>query len=108
LIYRQATQQVEILKSNGIWLGLLDNIAGMNTEHCFNLAKGDCLLLYTDGVTEAENRGDSFGMYGDKRLVRILREHGHKSAQAIVDAILADLADFIFVDDATLFAIKRR
>jgi len=71
------------------------------------LAAGDRLLLFTDGVTEARNpEGEEFG---DARLVRLLREMGNTSAQELQKAILAQVGGFcrgIWDDDATLIAVE--
>jgi len=71
------------------------------------LAAGDRLLLFTDGVTEARNpEGEEFG---DARLVRLLREMGNSSAQELQKAILAQVGGFcrgIWDDDATLIAVE--
>jgi phosphoserine phosphatase RsbU/P len=49
------------------------------------LAPGDLLALYTDGITEASNeRGEEFG---EKRLVQKLREYQNETCQASVEAI---------------------
>jgi serine/threonine protein phosphatase PrpC len=56
------------------------------------LAAGDTLILYSDGVVEAERpEGDSFG---EDRLIAVLREHRHGSAQDLVRAIVDATLEF--------------
>jgi sigma-B regulation protein RsbU (phosphoserine phosphatase) len=68
-----------------------------------DLAPGDRLLLFTDGVTEARNAiGEEFG---EQRLLQILSENRERSAAALQKTILEALADFNegeLADDATL------
>lgn len=74
-------------------------------------AAGDCCLLYTDGLEEAPNAADE--SYGAARLAAVLAaqtsEHG---AQAICDAVLADLAAHrdgaAQQDDVTLVVVVGR
>lgn len=74
------------------------------------LASGDVLLFYSDGITELrDGRGDQFG---DERLVRRFRTlaSGGRGPRAIRDGILADLWNFKGdaeqADDVTLVVMK--
>ncbi|HQR35631.1 MAG TPA: SpoIIE family protein phosphatase [Blastocatellia bacterium] len=70
------------------------------------LASGDRLLLYTDGITEAENEnGEEFG---EERLLSLLRSHRQLSAQALQQTVMAAVTEFCggnFQDDATLLVL---
>jgi adenylate cyclase len=70
---------------------------------------GELLLLYTDGVTEAENADRK--LYGIKRLAMALANAPAVDAQNIVDAVIGDLRRFIGAaeqaDDITLLALRR-
>jgi sigma-B regulation protein RsbU (phosphoserine phosphatase) len=71
------------------------------------LVQGDCLILVTDGVTEAENsQGEFFGR--DRILAGGLT--GADSATAIVDAIRDRVREFEAgteaTDDLTAMAIR--
>lgn len=69
---------------------------------------GDVLVLYTDGISETENKnGEPFGK---ERIMDVLnRKEG--SAQEIVDAIMNDLRDFAgfekLDDDITVLVLKK-
>lgn len=74
-----------------------------------HFGSNDALLLYTDGVTESANlQGEE---YGSERLVELLRSHGDKEAQAIIEQILESVHRFAQgtgqqLDDLTLIAVK--
>jgi serine phosphatase RsbU (regulator of sigma subunit) len=70
----------------------------------------DVILLYTDGITEAEN--PSRERYGIDRLKQVLQVSYHSSASQILKAIMDDLMQFIgrqaILDDCTLVVIKKQ
>jgi sigma-B regulation protein RsbU (phosphoserine phosphatase) len=73
------------------------------------LQSGDRLVLFTDGITEAEGRdGDEFG---DDRLIETALAHRSGSAWQMVEAIVNRVYDYtggVFRDDATLVAVAIR
>ena len=73
------------------------------------LHPGDLLALYTDGVTEAFN--DDGEEFGERRLIQALRQHGERSSQAIIAAIVDEVRRFSpreQHDDITLIVAKCR
>ena len=75
------------------------------------LARGDLLVLYTDGLIESIN--DAGREYGDARLARaISRAEGGRTAREIRDAILEDLSSFKGdadqLDDITVVVVRLR
>jgi len=72
-----------------------------------DLANGDVLVFYTDGVTEAENDlGEEFGM---ERLSATVRSGSSLSAEELMTNIYNAAADFCsdnFNDDVTILAVK--
>lgn len=68
------------------------------------------LLLYTDGVTEAENA--DFSLFGEKRLCRVCREKSQLSATEIVngitDAVKQHAGDTPQSDDIAILCIKHK
>jgi len=75
----------------------------------FHLDRGDCVVLYTDGLTEARNARDE--EYGPERLAAVLRGLCGGSPQDIARACLTDLDTFLSgaakSDDVTLMVIHR-
>jgi len=72
-------------------------LAGMNgisyTAHSVELKKGDRLFVYTDGVTEATNAAQE--LYGEDRLLSVLRSASGKSSREILDFVRADIDSFV-------------
>jgi len=70
------------------------------------LAPGDRVLLFTDGVTEACNAADE--EFGEPRLLQLLREHRSATASALQEKIFAAAGEFCrghWHDDATLLVL---
>jgi serine phosphatase RsbU (regulator of sigma subunit) len=98
------------LRSTGMTMGIFDNETWQQGEIHLNV--GDVLLMFTDGVPDAENPDGEF--YEQDRLVSAARRaigNSRANAQQIQDAILADIHDFIKgaprVDDLTLALLVR-
>ncbi|MFL7807077.1 MAG: PP2C family protein-serine/threonine phosphatase, partial [Anaerolineae bacterium] len=117
LIYANAGHCLPLLHSTGSQLRRLPKggmalgvVAGLDfEEHSAQLAPGDRLVLYSDGVTEAMSpQGD---LYGEGRLGQILESHTDGSAQSVLDAILASVHEFTHnappADDLTLLVLRR-
>jgi phosphoserine phosphatase RsbU/P len=89
------------LLSGGMVLGVMSETTYEQIE--VPLAPGDRLILYTDGIVEAE---DPAGLdYGEARLGRVAAEHRARAPQAMLDTLFADVSGFAagqFADDATL------
>jgi sigma-B regulation protein RsbU (phosphoserine phosphatase) len=110
LIYRRATHQVETLSTDGTWLGLQDDIGAFLEEHEIDLAPGDALVLYTDGITEAKNPQGV--QYNIDRLRDMLLRQGSMSmpsAQKIRDGIVDDVMTWSRTrqDDVTVMVLRR-
>ena len=71
--------------------------------------RGDTLVVYSDGVTEAMNAGRDF--FGDERLRDVLgRQRGRpatEAGQAIVDAVARFVGDAPVHDDVSLVVLRR-
>lgn len=77
------------------------------TERQIRLHPGDTLLVYSDGVTEAE--GPSGQYFGEERLIGCLRESRGQPARALVRNILDAVTEFSHgsrYDDVTVVAIR--
>ena len=72
------------------------------------LERGSVLLLYTDGVTEAENT--ALDMLGDERLQQRLNDAPERTAGRLVDAVFEMVREFAGEapqsDDITVLAIR--
>jgi len=73
-----------------------------------DLHMGDVLVLYTDGVVEAENPAGE--QYSAQRLARIVSSHLQQSPSELIETIYASVSDFrettLLADDLTLVVLK--
>ena len=109
LVYRKDREEVEAIPSGGIALGMIPDVSKIVQEHPIALEIGDCIVLYTDGITEAKNQTGE--MYGLDRLQRALKRNGYKpSAETVFDGITKDFSNFVGeyvqIDDITMIVIK--
>lgn len=78
-------------------------------EATLQLEKGDALVMYTDGVTEAMNI--DYQQFGEERLEETLEDVTMHNCQEMVDAIKSDVAAFAGEaeqsDDITVLTLKR-
>ena len=107
-IVRRASAQAPTapLPGGGLPLGMFDEIS--LSDAAINLAPGDVLTLYTDGLTEAFNAGGE--MFGAERLIQIVHTHPAASAEELLEAIMAQANAFAGEapqsDDMTLLVIR--
>ncbi len=98
--------QKEYLEASGTMIGAFDFMAW--SESAVQLEPDDLLLIFTDGVTEAEKGED---WYGDERLECLARDSRHQSpsemARTIVDDVEKYVEDTPRSDDITLLILKR-
>lgn len=93
-------------KSN-LAIGLVDNFTYV--KESLQLSKGSRLLLYTDGVTEAEDIDKN--QYGEDRLLEFIRNiSGTDSSQVVIDNLFASVKEFTGEnaqnDDITALTVK--
>ena len=108
LFYHHQTQVLETIQSGGFMLGVLENIDSFIEEKEILVNPKDKILLYTDGVTEAENQqGDRFSL---DRLKEVFKTHCEKPApefmQAIKDEVYAFIGNYPQYDDITLVVME--
>lgn len=105
--YRAATGEIAYLEVSGVALGVFREAAFENGS-C-EIARGDVVVLYTDGVTEAINHADE--EFGEQRLAAVIGEVAERGAQEIASAIVKAVALFTqgrgVFDDETLLVLKR-
>jgi phosphoserine phosphatase RsbU/P len=95
------------LKNTGLALGVLED--SIWECGCAQVACGEALILYSDGITEAENGQREF--YRMQRLLAVARENADRPASAIRDAILDSVQQFMGgaeqSDDIALLVLAR-
>jgi serine phosphatase RsbU (regulator of sigma subunit) len=107
LILRQGGDTFELLRACGPPLAVAEVPYQPRTVE---LAPGDVLVLYTDGVTEAENA--ALAQFGDERLRRAVLEKRGAGAQGIVEHVIKRVVEFAAgapqSDDITCLAVVRK
>ncbi|MEM7735389.1 MAG: SpoIIE family protein phosphatase [Deinococcota bacterium] len=109
LLVRQGKVTVLDTQDWGFPLGLVDDVRDFVKTTTLNLRPGDGLVLYTDGITEAENCKGEF--YGLARLCQLIERTWDKPADTIVQTLTTDMQHFVgahnIYDDVTLLVVKQ-
>ncbi|MEK0179148.1 SpoIIE family protein phosphatase [Microcoleus anatoxicus] len=94
----------------GFPIGLDVDIAEFVAEKMVQLYKGDVVVLYTDGITEAENMDKV--LYGLERLIDVIQINWQRTASEIRYAVIDDVRSHIgkqkIFDDITLLILKQK
>jgi serine phosphatase RsbU (regulator of sigma subunit) len=106
--YVAATNKVEEILIEGLPLG------GLKEEHFDSITRsfntGDIIIQLSDGLPEAPNLTGE--MYDYERLRLLIEDNGHKTAQGIIDALMASVDEWLQgqhnPDDITLVVIKKK
>jgi sigma-B regulation protein RsbU (phosphoserine phosphatase) len=114
LIYRAATpdEPAEKIRAQGMAVGMVEPelFDSSITDVSVPFGRGDILVLYTDGVTEAVNNGGE--EFGAARLARTVATLGSRSAEDLNDELITALERFThasanYTDDLTLLSVKK-
>jgi serine phosphatase RsbU (regulator of sigma subunit)/putative methionine-R-sulfoxide reductase with GAF domain len=102
----QSNGDVSLLRTDGVALGILENV--QIAQKVLRLHKGDVIVFYTDGVTEAMN--EDFDEFGMERLCLVVKNAQNGDAADIVKAIRNSIDDHVGnnpqFDDITLVVMK--
>lgn len=94
------------LEKGGVVLGVFDDAAF--EQGAATLRRGDVIVAFSDGVTEARNQADE--EFTDERLLGVLASLREEDPQAIVDTVAAAVRAFCGdatpVDDLTILAVR--
>jgi sigma-B regulation protein RsbU (phosphoserine phosphatase) len=105
-LYRRARKSEAWLGPTGAAIGLMEEFKIRRKD--VQLEAGDILLLYTDGVTEAENLQKE--QFGRGRLANMIRQNADLSADEIIQKVLGAVNEFAagttLADDVTLVVYK--
>ncbi|MBI9098797.1 MAG: SpoIIE family protein phosphatase [Spirochaetaceae bacterium] len=103
--YKKAAGTLEVTETEGAWIGIVNDISGMNDDSKYTLDAGDSLLLYTDGITESTKKNGDY--FTEKDLGDVFAGLAFLPAKDIVKGIRQEMKNLIFDDDVTIFVIKR-
>ena len=105
-ILRRASGQIERLQAGGLPLGILP--AARHDSGNTTLDRGDLLVIFTDGVVEAENVGGE--EYGESRLLQLIASPPAGSAQESLTHLMASVDSFVGTarqhDDITCLILR--
>ncbi|MCP4109834.1 MAG: SpoIIE family protein phosphatase [Desulfobacteraceae bacterium] len=105
LVWRTDIGKVDEIETNGMWIGLEPDISQMLSVETLRLKLGDCMVLFTDGITEAMDKNGK--MFGNEGLIKIIEKNGDKPASEIHKSIMDAVEPYKKLDDTTLIVIKR-
>jgi sigma-B regulation protein RsbU (phosphoserine phosphatase) len=105
--YSSATDTIHWLQPTGGILGIVEE-QKFRVEN-INMNRGDVLVLYTDGITEAQSRTGQ--QFGEARLADVIRANKNERSEVIVrlvlDAVQHFAAGSTYTDDRTIIVVKR-
>lgn len=108
ILLRGATGTIELLDTNGLFIGAIEEARDTYDEKRTKIDYGDKIILYTDGIPEAIN--EDRDEYSNRRLEDAVVRNSRLPAEEFADAILDDVRGFIggapLVDDITLLVIE--
>ncbi len=106
-LFRPAAGSIERLESEAFFLGMFDSAT--YPSRAFRLDKGDVLVVYSDGLPDAENQNHE--MFGGKRLRQIIRQEAPSGSGALEHGFLQAIDDFTEgtpqSDDITFVMIEK-
>jgi sigma-B regulation protein RsbU (phosphoserine phosphatase) len=106
-LFRAATGRIEELAADACVLGMFD--ATTYQSRPFQLDKGDILVVYSDGLTDAQNPREE--MYGEKRLLDIIRQQAPSGSSALELSVLNAIGEFTQgtpqTDDITFVIVEK-
>jgi len=99
--------KIKRLEKGGMILGIMED--SEYEEETVHFEKGDLLLIYSDGISEAMNEKEE--EFGEKNIETFISKDTDKSAKEITDTLLEEVKKFVGKtpqsDDMTIIAIKR-
>lgn len=114
ILFRAKENKVYYIKPRGFPLGIALNDDGLfrkvMVEEELKLQKGDMIVIYTDGITEAMNGKRE--LYGEKRFVECIKKYGKFTANEFIYNLDREIKEFTQGypqnDDITIVAIKEK
>ncbi len=106
LLWKKQTQQILTLDGEGLIFGIKRDISF--EQKAIDLEPGDVLLLYTDGIIEAESKDGIF--FGIERLEKLVAEYSDSEPDELIDQIMTQVRIFTgmrhFNDDVTMVVMN--
>lgn len=106
-VFRAATGEVEKLTPEAFALGMFETACFQARQ--FHLDGGDLLIVYSDGLTDAENSREE--MFGEERLLEIIQREAPSGSRAVEHSILKEIGAFTEstpqTDDITFVVVEK-
>jgi sigma-B regulation protein RsbU (phosphoserine phosphatase) len=106
-LFRASTGRLEVLTSDLFAVGMFPSATYQPTD--FQLLKDDILLVYSDGLTDAENQHQE--MFGEKRLRALIRQQALSGSCSLERKLLTEIESFTQgvpqTDDITFAIIEK-
>ncbi len=106
-LFRAANGAIEELASDAFFLGIFEGASYPSRP--LHLDKGDMLVVYSDGLTEAENQREE--VFGEERLRAIISQWAPSGSDVIERKLLEAVADFTLgmpqTDDITFVVVEK-
>jgi sigma-B regulation protein RsbU (phosphoserine phosphatase) len=107
LLLQAQDDAVQSLGRTGLPLGLSEDSSW--EQKTIQMEASDVLVLYTDGITDAEDRDERY--FGRDRLIKTVQANAKRPAQAILDALITEVHTFMGTvsqfDDIALVVLVR-
>ena len=108
LIHRHRTGDIDLLTTQGTWLGIVADIEGAIADDSFQLELGDTLILHTDGLPESFSKaGQMLDMSG---LASLAKKYAHLPTKAMAEAVIKEAREWCSdqrQDDMTVMVVRR-
>jgi len=108
ILLRTSRGEIELLDTNGLFIGALEDARDTYDEKTTKLEYGDRIILYTDGIPEALN--EERKEYSNRRLEEVIVRNRVMPLEEFADFILEDVQRYIgnaaLEDDITLLVIE--
>jgi len=108
-LYKNSTDALELIDTGGVILGISPDISQFRNEHIIDFAEGDCLFMFTDGVTEALNPQEE--QFGEERLIQGIKDAINKQPKEVLEEVWDKIRKFMNDkeqhDDITMVAVKK-
>jgi serine phosphatase RsbU (regulator of sigma subunit) len=106
-LFRSATATIEELVPDAFVLGMFDFAS--YPSRAFTLDRGDILVVYSDGLTDAENPRNE--MFGEERLLQIIQREAPHGGHAVEQKLLKTIDEFTQgtpqTDDITFVVVEK-
>ena len=106
-LFRSATGKIEVLSSGNLILGAFAPVSYQSSP--LHLHQGDILVVYSDGLTEAQNQRKE--MFGEERLLEIIEREAPSGSHAFQQRFLEAVEEFTQgmpqADDITFLVVEK-